>query len=223
MHDEEYSASTKIVDKKELDKAKPMSCETAEKYAQANQDQPTSTTVVSQRSCELSALFQSQIKLQREIPVGLFAKSTINSEVRYLCLWPSLLSSSFEFYDTNSKLSHWLFNNTRSIPTSKMTLSINHGLRQQLVHFQHIQPRRLPHGGGKTPTRDRDKVEPGARVPRKQQMRVPKGNKEEKVVAQRKEPKVMLNEERNTQRKAQRKEPTLMLNEERITQRQVQR
>ena len=54
-------------------------------------------------------------------------------------------------------------------------------------------------------------------------MRVPKGNKGEKVVAQRKEPKVMLNEERNTQRKAQRKEPTLMLNEERITQRQVQR
>ena len=39
MHDEEYSASTNIVDKKELDKAKPVSCETVEKYVPANQDQ----------------------------------------------------------------------------------------------------------------------------------------------------------------------------------------
>jgi len=73
-----------MADKEEGSKAVPSSREEEEKDAPANQDlsvlllttnnidQPPSQG--QRESCELSALFQSQIKLQREIPAGLFAK-----------------------------------------------------------------------------------------------------------------------------------------------------
>lgn len=92
-----------------LNKAVPAPREKEEKDATANQvlsvpslttnnfDWPHSTAVSQgqRESCEFSALFQSQINLQREIPAGLFAKPTIKNEVRYFCLWPSFLSSLF--------------------------------------------------------------------------------------------------------------------------------
>ena len=50
-------------------------------------------------------------------------------------------------------------------------------------------------------------------------MRVPKGNKEEKVGAQRKQPKIMPKGNKEEKVGAQRKLPRIMLNEERSMQR----
>ena len=105
---ERTRTKTKMADKEEgnkkyiLNNAMPASREEEEKDATANQDLSVRSikAAVSQgqresSECELSALFQSQINLQREIPAGLFAKPTIKNEVRYFCLWPSFLSSLF--------------------------------------------------------------------------------------------------------------------------------
>jgi len=85
-----------MADKEEGSKAVPSSSsrEEEEKDAPTNQDlsvlllttnnidQPPSQG--QRESCELSALFQSQIKLQREIPAGLFAKP---NEVRSISVF----------------------------------------------------------------------------------------------------------------------------------------
>ena len=77
-----------MADKEEGSKAVPSSREEEEKDAPANQDLSvlslTTNNIDQRESCELSALFQSQIKLQREIPAGLFAKP---NEVRSISVF----------------------------------------------------------------------------------------------------------------------------------------